>query len=60
MSAKPASAPGRGRAGGLWRRLAASLGGLSFFAAKSERDFFLLAITGGVFILPFAGYNFLQ
>ena len=60
MSAKPASAPGRARAGGLWRRLAASLGGLSFFAAKSERDFFLLAITGGVFILPFAGYNFLQ
>src|SRR5436190_4408983 len=44
----------------LWRRLGRSLDGLSFFAAKSERDFYLLAITSGVVVLPFALYQFLQ
>ena len=45
---------------GSWRGLTAYLGGLSFFAAKSESDFFLLAITGGVFIFPFAIYQYSQ
>jgi PAS domain S-box-containing protein len=45
---------------GFWRGLAGSVAGLSFFAAKSERDFFLLAVTGGVFILPFAFVNYVE
>jgi len=45
---------------GFWRGVAAYLGGLSFFAERSERDFFLLAITGGVFIFPFAVYQYSQ
>ncbi len=44
----------------FWRKLAASLRGFSFFAAKSERDFFALAITGMAFILPFTINNFVQ
>jgi PAS domain S-box-containing protein len=44
----------------FWRRLGESIGGLSFFAAKSERDFFLLAVTGGVCILPFAFVNYVE
>ena len=43
-----------------FRPLLEDLGGLSFFAAKSERGFFLLAITGGIAIFPFSIYNFLQ
>jgi PAS domain S-box-containing protein len=42
------------------RRIFSELGGLSFFAAKSEPDFFLLAITGAVAIAPFAVHNFLE
>ncbi len=41
------------------RRILSELGGLSFFAAKSEPGFFLLAITGAAAIAPFAVHNFL-
>jgi PAS domain S-box-containing protein len=43
-----------------FRSLLEDLGGLSFFAAKSERGFFLLAIAGGIAIFPFSLYNFVQ
>jgi len=45
---------------GSWRGAGAYLGGLSFFAGKSERDFFLLTISGGIAILPFSVYQFFQ
>jgi PAS domain S-box-containing protein len=41
-----------------WRRFFEDLGGLSFFAQKSERGFFLLAVAGGIAVLPFSIANF--
>jgi len=43
-----------------WRKLASALGRFNFFVAPGERNFVALAITGAVFLLPFAANNLLQ
>ena len=43
-----------------WRKLASALRRFNFFEAPGERNFVALAITGAVFLLPFAANNLLQ
>jgi hypothetical protein len=44
----------------FWTKLAAGLARFNFFAERNDRSFLALAVTGVLFLLPFAANNFLQ
>jgi PAS domain S-box-containing protein len=44
----------------FWQSLASGLARFNFFAERNERNFLALAVTGVLFLLPFAVNNFLQ